>query len=174
MVSVAHLMSYRRPIGLGFDGPTWSGLLAAVDGDLSVSWVRAARARPDRMGWATSADLPPLERRATFVRRASLYRGREIAALGFGYVGTRYDASPGGPTDDRSVWAPLWVPWAAVAAAVALLWRRWSRLRGRSAANLCLRCGYDLRASPSRCPECGDAVGKPAPAPAAPAAAAAR
>ena len=34
--------------------------------------------------------------------------------------------------------------------------RRWERRR--NAAKMCVRCGYDLRASSGRCPECGEAI----------------
>jgi hypothetical protein len=39
-----------------------------------------------------------------------------------------------------------------------LLWRE-KKIRNRKAAGCCLKCGFDLRHSPTRCPECGTPVG---------------
>jgi hypothetical protein len=51
---------------------------------------------------------------------------------------------------------PPWMTFAALAALPAL--RLFAYLdRRRRPPGLCPRCGYDLRASPERCPECGSA-----------------
>jgi hypothetical protein len=58
-----------------------------------------------------------------------------------------------------SVPCALVVAVLAIAPASALLrLRRFRRHRRRLARGLCPRCGYDLRASPHECPECGPVV----------------
>ena len=53
---------------------------------------------------------------------------------------------------------PYWVL-AAMTVPMPVLWlRRWRRDRlslRRESRNLCPSCGYDLRATDGRCPECG-------------------
>ena len=58
-----------------------------------------------------------------------------------------------------------WMPVAVLMPLIALILLRWwrRRIENRIARGLCARCGYDLRASPDRCPECGEIrTGSPA------------
>ena len=73
--------------------------------------------------------------------------GAGFAGLGISDAGT----TPGGGQGYFVVSVPLWLPAALliVLPAVRLAFRR------RVAKGLCRRCGYDLRATPERCPECG-------------------
>ena len=63
-------------------------------------------------------------------------------------------------TDDAENIPALWqrfVPYiGALLAAVLPLIRTWGRVhRSRIKTGYCRHCGYDLRATPQRCPECG-------------------
>jgi hypothetical protein len=67
---------------------------------------------------------------------------------------------PDGQT--QSVTLPHWMLAATAARPAVLLTAArlpmWLRARRRRAAGLCVRCGFDLRATPDRCPECGGAA----------------
>jgi hypothetical protein len=78
------------------------------------------------------------------------------------------------------IWMPIWFPIALVAAVVTgdivtypfamltvayaclltalLVWQYRHKVFRRSREGFCAACGYDLRASPQRCPECGRAA----------------
>jgi len=58
--------------------------------------------------------------------------------------------------------APHWVPMVAFALPPLLWLRRTRRLRRSRVRGRCAQCGYDLRATPDRCPECGTAPKIPA------------
>lgn len=58
----------------------------------------------------------------------------------------------GGPVYERFIEVPLYSVVALFAAVPLVQLRSW---RKRRRSGICKFCGYDLRASPERCPECG-------------------
>ena len=90
--------------------------------------------------------------------------GGEVTASG-SFAGTnvlRHSLQRWGGFVD-TIWyahVPLWqlVAVTALPPAAFALTRRRRRQRHRAANGLCLSCGYDLRASAGRCPECGQAA----------------
>jgi hypothetical protein len=79
----------------------------------------------------------------------------------FDFLGIHFG---GGRGKDRLLWnlvIPLWMVALGAAALPAyrgMLWRRERAERRRERSGCCPNCGYDLRASPERCPECGAIV----------------
>ena len=69
--------------------------------------------------------------------------------------------SRGGTMGHHYVAAPIWFI-ALITAVLPAFWltqfQRRRTLRRRAGENRCMSCGYDLRGTPDRCPECGRAV----------------
>jgi len=104
--------------------------------------------------------------------RADVPRGTNSAAykrslIGFGTE--RWQQSHNYPvekgaitygTDFKAYFCPLWSCALLFLLLPLLELPRMTRNFRRRRRGLCLICGYDLRASPSKCPECGAAVSK--------------
>ena len=117
-----------------------------------------------QQAWSSVGGGGPDLRLFTLVSRTA---SRLPSFLGFGRIYVKHPQAAslkaGAPIINTTFhhqawWFPYWLP--AVLTALPPLWclrwcfqkrRRWQRQQ----LGLCLTCGYDLRASKDRCPECG-------------------
>ena len=164
---------WNRPVHAGNSSSSIE--LASSRGRLCLSWDRLvlvgpapavarhmAEPYPFGIGWKWLVGQPAdgLE----FFEPESFW-----TRLGFGFHAMRKaDIAPSPMSgivasyDRTRVQIPIWL---AVALAGIPSWglvraiKHRLRKHRRLAANLCLDCGYDMRATPERCPECGKVVG---------------
>lgn len=96
---------------------------------------------------------------ANNVRQSAQMRG-----LGFYFVVRRYVAPPRNPISDWELTVPPWIL-ILLFALLPIYWVRmmkaW-RIDDCCRFRICPKCGYDLRATPERCPECGEINAAPA------------
>ncbi len=136
-------------------------------------WIRSHR-RSDELCWCSSTTgyIPVVsvqsgEGSAMFVYHPTLPKDR----LTFHFQSTPINTFPGWDWPgtsalnrlgfygrwglDRVVFLPFWAV-LLVSSFLPAIWLGCQRRRSRRRKlGRCLRCGYDLRATPDRCPECG-------------------
>jgi len=136
-------------------GPTASGVYVISDSGLLL------------IGVETYTVLDRSQTQSGFARLGTMKRGVTIQSTahpaiwfdGHGFWADEYvDWQAGYINRECFVRFPWWVVNLAMAIIVTpgfvLIWRE-RRRRWRIGRGLCVECGYDLRASPQRCPECG-------------------
>jgi hypothetical protein len=123
------------------------------DGLLRIAYgTLRSREYPPPSGWEIS--FWPFHRGESVIIEADLRRG---TTLGFRYERWKMN-KPDLIGDARIITFPYWVPMLCFSMPPILAFRSWRRSRSRqfgAAAGKCSQCGYDLRATPDRCPECG-------------------
>lgn len=77
--------------------------------------------------------------------------------LGFGWKQLQFSNEPAPRPGAFVCRLPSWFLLLALLAFPAFTLRSWRRAKHRQRYGLCPACGYDVRATPDRCPECGAA-----------------
>ncbi len=107
-----------------------------------------------------SARLGPIRNPRTSTVDVGLYLSPLVKFTGEGFLGYLgfggdYLAMSQPRNIQGTVFCPTILPLALSSIWPAMTLRRWRIIRHRRLAGLCPVCGYDLRASTDRCPECG-------------------
>lgn len=148
-------------------------LRAAISYRGAVHFVRAENnSTPRAMGWdeydvpaaATWGDFYSLDhedwRLLGVARFSTPRRGGGGAAARATPVSSRPRLAPWVFTSPYKAYAvPYWLPLMITAVPAALVIARLVRRASRRRRGLCPGCGYDLRATAERCPECGELSG---------------
>jgi predicted Zn-ribbon and HTH transcriptional regulator len=163
-------VAYSKPPGGLVERSTY---LSSLGGRLMFQWRSHTYTPPhtwkpsygESEGWSIGSTTLSHEQMtfhiAAFKKQSHAGSYFEFDRLGLRLELSRYEdpsIADYGVTRTTLVHVPHWLAAAGFAVLpLAALMRRLRRRR-RVLAGLCTRCGYDLRATPGRCPECGNAA----------------
>jgi len=132
---------------LNYQTHTWAFDLRSGIGELTATLDTMRRDDPFPLRWLH--DDYSAQRRERW--------SRPVGVLGF-HIDQSVTPMPASPAmTSYQIGVPDWFQAAlfSIAPAVWFIRRRLARKREGKGNGLCVICGYDLRATPDRCPECG-------------------
>jgi hypothetical protein len=124
--------------------------LTTIKGEVGVEIIT------DRQGFRTSADA-----KWTHSVVYTRFEPREVILYPDTWMGfyrerlDRKNLYPGNWFRAKEIVFPVYVPLLVFGVLPGVWLRNALRRRSRNRLGFCLACGYDLRATPGRCPECG-------------------
>jgi hypothetical protein len=146
LIGLRDVRSFTR---MNRDGPSWGAL--THEGKLQLLWRSESPLPFSTADWGLAY--------SDWIGRLSA-RDPGVHTFGGGFVYATQADVPSSAPRSHVLQLPFWSA-VTLASILPLIWllrqRRYARRRHRAANNLCLACGYDLRHSPDRCPECGEA-----------------
>lgn len=150
--------SYWRYDQVNWFGPTW-GLNGTSGGGIVAFMAGPVYRGPGAVtlapGWRYMSYPPPVGGGVWAQVRIARYA--RLSRLGIAYDPNRLVTAPRAPPfySSHRLYLPHWLLLILTAIPPALWWRR-RRSRLRTLSGRCTVCGYDLQATPQRCPECGN------------------
>jgi hypothetical protein len=153
------LPSDSQPAYLLFTGP---GVVDLAKED-PAQWNNIEWDGPELQFWSGPRSSPPIvspDGKMTIYLDAPPWKPPTHEFAGFGWEGSAVAMGPNLTPTTWRISLPLW--FFALALSVFPLSRIVSMTGHvrRRRAGFCAGCGYDLRATPDRCPECGTEAGK--------------
>lgn len=131
-------------------------VMTAGNGQLRIDRLYAEGSFPAESGWTSNGWID-----APYIPATAALRGTPTGFSVFGFTlhGWKYkvDRMHGGTyaANDWAIAVPLWSVLATCLVIAASSFWRIAKHNDRRLLGLCRKCGYDLRATPDRCPECG-------------------
>jgi hypothetical protein len=130
---------------------------------LTLLWIQSYDKRLPTVLYAGSDSEGPrtlvaAQSGALFYERGRLSPAHRQLSPDWRFVGISYWRAPSAQGAVWQVGVPCWLLTSALALTTWALARGRRRAPAPNAIAMCAHCGYDLRATPSRCPECGRAV----------------
>ena len=133
-------------------GGAYGVALGSYRGHLLLFYWRDDSTAPSAAVWGYIAG-PTTEAQSVW---EEINKSAAFCLLGFG-IAHSDDAATRGLSN--AIFAPDWFVMLVVGWPAFQMTRSVLRTRRRRRLGLCLQCGYNLRATPDRCPECGAVIG---------------